>query len=132
DANDFDVGKRHALPMPVVIDAEGNMREGDSAAGRIPAELVGMDRFEARKKIVAMLDAAGALVKVESHQHAVRHCYRCDTVVEPRLSDQWFVKMKPLAENALTVLRNGELRILPDRWEAVYVNWLEGIRDWNI
>lgn len=132
DANDFDVGKRHALPMPVVIDAEGNMREGDSAAGRIPAELVGMNRFEARKKIVAMLDAAGALVKVESHQHAVRHCYRCDTVVEPRLSDQWFVKMKPLAENALTVLRNGELRILPDRWEAVYVNWLEGIRDWNI
>jgi valyl-tRNA synthetase len=132
DANDFEVGKRHALPMPVVIDADGNMREGDGAANRVPEALVGMDRFDARKTIVTMLEAAGALVKVEPHQHAVRHCYRCDTVVEPRLSDQWFVKMKPLAENALTVLRNGELRILPDRWEAVYVNWLEGIRDWNI
>lgn len=132
DANDFDVGKRHQLPMPVVIDKEGLMREGDGATGRVPADLAGLDRFAARTKIVAMLDAVGALVKVEPHQHAVRHCYRCDTVVEPRLSDQWFVKMKPLAEKALTVLRNGELRILPDRWEAVYVNWLEGIRDWNI
>ncbi|MEQ1691375.1 MAG: valine--tRNA ligase, partial [Gemmatimonas sp.] len=132
DPNDFEVGKRHALPMPVVIDAEGVVREVELASGRVPLELVGLDRFDARTKIVAMLDAVGALVKVEPHQHSVRHCYRCDTVVEPRLSDQWFVRMQPLAEKALAVLRSGELRILPDRWEAVYVNWLEGIRDWNI
>ncbi len=132
DANDFEVGKRHALSMPVIIDAEGFVREVDDAAGRVPSTLNGLDRFAARKAIVAMLEAAGAMVKVEPHQHNVRHCYRCDTVVEPRLSDQWFVRMQPLADKALAALRSGELRILPDRWEAVYVNWLEGIRDWNI
>ncbi len=132
DPNDFEMGKRHQLAMPVIIDAAGIVREVEGATGRVPAELAGLDRAEARVRIVAMLDAAGALVKVEPHQHSIRHCYRCDTVVEPRLSDQWFVRMQPLAEKALAVLRNGELRILPDRWEAVYVNWLEGIRDWNI
>ena len=132
DANDFEVGKRHALAMPVIIDADGILREVELAAGRVPDELTGLDRFEARTRIVQMLDAAGALVKIEPHQHSVRHCYRCDTVVEPRLSDQWFVSMQPLAARALAVLRSGQLRILPDRWEAVYVNWLEGIRDWNI
>ncbi len=132
DPNDFEVGKRHQLPMPVVIDAAGVVREVEHAAGRVPAELNGLDRFEARARIVRLLEATGALIKIEPHQHNIRHCYRCDTVVEPRLSDQWFVRMKPLAEKALAVLRSGELRILPDRWEAVYVNWLEGIRDWNI
>ena len=132
DPNDFEVGKRHGLAMPVIIDAEGIVREVDGAAGRVPAELNGLDRFAARKAIVALLEAAGAVVKVENHQHSVRHCYRCDTVVEPRLSDQWFVRMQPLADKALAALRTGELRILPERWEAVYVNWLEGIRDWNI
>ena len=132
DPNDFEVGRRHALPMPVIIDADGVVREVESAAGRVPTELAGLDRFDARIRIVAMLDAAGALVQVEPHAHSVRHCYRCDTVVEPRLSDQWFVRMQPLAEKALAVLRSGELRIVPDRWEAVYVNWLAGIRDWNI
>ncbi len=132
DANDFEVGKRHGLAMPVVIDAEGIVREADAAAGRVPAALAGLDRFAARKAIVTLLEAAGALVKIEPHAHSVRHCYRCDTVVEPRLSDQWFVRMQPLADKALAALRTGELRILPERWEAVYVNWLEGIRDWNI
>jgi len=132
DANDFEVGKRHQLPMPVVIDAEGIVREVDGAAGRVPEALRGLDRADARKAILPLLEAAGALVKVEPHHHSVRHCYRCDTVVEPRLSDQWFVRMQPLADKALTALRSGELRILPERWEAVYVNWLEGIRDWNI
>ncbi len=132
DANDFEVGKRHKLPMPVIIDREGIVREVDDAQGRVPAELSGLERFEARKRIVAMLEAQGVLVKTDSHPHSVRRCYRCDTVVEPRLSDQWFVRMEPLAKSALDVLRNGELRILPERWEAVYVNWLEGIRDWNI
>ena len=132
DANDFEVGKRHSLPMPVVINAEGIMAEVDIAKGRVPEVLRGLDRFEARTKIVAMLRASGALVRIENHHHNVRHCYRCDTVVEPRLSDQWFVKMQPLAEPALAALKSGALRILPERWEAVYVNWLEGIRDWNI
>ncbi|MBL0890305.1 MAG: valine--tRNA ligase [Gemmatimonadaceae bacterium] len=132
DANDFEVGKRHALPMPVIIDAEGMVREVEAAAGRVPAAFQGLERFAARKAVVAALDEAGALVKVENHAHSVRRCYRCDTVVEPRLSDQWFVRMQPLADKALAALRSGELRILPERWEAVYVNWLEGIRDWNI
>src|SRR6185503_18383098 len=128
DANDFDVGRRHGLPMPIVIDAQGMMREERDAAGRVPSELQGLDRFEARRRIVEMLRASGALVKTEQHDHAIRHCYRCDTVVEPRLSDQWWVKMAPLAEPALAAVRTGAIRILPERWEAVYVNWMENIR----
>jgi valyl-tRNA synthetase len=115
-----------------VIDASGLMREERDAAGRVPKELEGLDRFEARDRIVEMLRARGALAKVEKHEHAVRHCYRCDTVVEPRLSDQWFVKMAPLAEPALAAVRGGAIRNLPERWEAVYVYWMENIRDWNI
>jgi valyl-tRNA synthetase len=132
DANDFEVGKRHNLAAPVVIDEQGRMREERDADGRVPETLAGLDRFEARERIVAMLREEKALARVEQHQHAVRHCYRCDTVVEPRLSDQWFVKMAPLAEPALAAVRAGGIRILPERWEAVYVNWLENIRDWNI
>jgi valyl-tRNA synthetase len=118
--------------MPVVIDERGIVREVEGAAGRVPAGIRGLDRFAAREKIVAMLQESGALVKVQPHQHAVRHCYRCDTVVEPRLSDQWFVKMEPLARPALQAVRDGAIRVLPERWEAVYVNWMENIRDWNI
>src|SRR5688572_7628700 len=139
DANDFEVGQRHELPMPVVISPTGAMgeeppRDDEHRDGpeRVPAELQGLDRFEARKRIVAMLKEAGLLVKVEDHQHAVRQCYRCDTVVEPRLSDQWFVKMKPLAKSALAAVRDGRIRIVPERWEGVYIHWLENIRDWNI
>jgi valyl-tRNA synthetase len=132
DANDFEMGSRHNLPMPVVLSPEGTMANGVDAGSRVPAELLGIDRFEARERVVQMLKHLGALVKIEPHTHAVRHCYRCDTVVEPRLSDQWFVKMKPLAEPALQAVRDGRIRILPERWEAVYINWLEGIRDWNI
>jgi valyl-tRNA synthetase len=132
DANDFEMGSRHKLPMPVVLSPEGTMANGADAGSRVPAELLGVDRFEARERIVQMLKHLGALVKIEQHTHAVRHCYRCDTVVEPRLSDQWFVKMKPLAEPALQAVRERRIRILPERWEAVYINWLENIRDWNI
>ena len=132
DANDFEVGKRHKLAMPVVIDESGRILDSDDQASRIPESLRGMDRFEAREKIMEMIRAEGRLEKVETHVHGVRHCYRCDTVVEPRLSDQWFVKMQPLAEPALAAVRERKIRILPERWEAVYINWLEGIRDWNI
>ena len=132
DPNDFDAGKRNSLPAPVIMTADGRMDEVTDAAGRVPDYLRGVDRFEARKLIVDKLRAEGLLEKIEDHKHSVRHCYRCDTVVEPRLSDQWFVKMAPLAEPALRAVREREIRILPERWEAVYVNWLENIRDWNI
>ncbi|MDP1889510.1 MAG: valine--tRNA ligase [Gemmatimonadaceae bacterium] len=132
DPNDFEAGKRLGLAMPVVITPDGRMDEGKDAEGRVPASLRGLDRFDARKKVVKMLEAQGFLEKIDQHHHAVRHCYRCHTVVEPRLSDQWFVKMAPLAKPALEAVRNGTVRIVPERWEAVYVNWMEGIRDWNI
>ena len=132
DANDFEVAQRHGLAMPVIMSPSGELREYTDAAGRVPESLNGMDRFAAREAVVALLAADGRVVKVEPHAHSIRRCYRCDTVVEPRLSEQWFVKMKPLAEPALRAVRAKEIRILPERWEAVYVNWLEGIRDWNI
>jgi valyl-tRNA synthetase len=132
DANDFEVGQRHGLPMPVIMSPNGEMHEGLDAAGRVPAALVGVDRFDARATIVSMLEAEGRLVKIEPHHHSIRKCYRCETIVEPRLSEQWFVRMAPLAQPALNAIRNRTIRILPERWEAVYINWLEGIRDWNI
>ena len=132
DANDFDVARRHALPMPVVMAPNATMAEGADAAGRVPGDLVGLDREVARARIVQQLRAAGLLVREEPHQHAVRHCYRCHTVVEPRLSDQWFVKIAPLAAPALEVVRDGRIRLLPERHVASYVHWMENIRDWNI
>jgi valyl-tRNA synthetase len=132
DPNDFEVGLRHKLPMPVIMAPDGSMTNGVDADSRVPAELLGIDRFEARERIVRMLEKSRLLKKVEPHQHAVRHCYRCDTVVEPRLSDQWFVKTEPLARPALQAVREGAIRILPKRWEAAYINWMENLRDWNI
>ncbi|MDQ4079501.1 MAG: valine--tRNA ligase [Gemmatimonadota bacterium] len=132
DANDFEVGLRHGLRMPVVIDENAIVRERADADGRVPDELKGLDRIDAREEIVERLRASGHLTKVEPHQHTVRRCYRCDTVVEPRLSDQWFVRMKPLAEPALAAVRDGTIRIVPERWEGVYFHWMENIRDWNI
>jgi valyl-tRNA synthetase len=132
DPNDFEVGKRHNLTMPVIMAPDGTMTNGVDAASRVPSDFIGVDRFEARERIVHALQKTKQLMHVTPHQHAVRHCYRCDTVVEPRLSDQWFVKMEPLAKPALQAVRDGTIRILPERWEAVYVNWLENIRDWNI
>lgn len=133
DANDFEVGKRHGLAKPVVITAEGMIGAlHPDDKHRIPKELDGLERFAARKQAAAMLEVTGALVKVESHSNSVRRCYRCDTVVEPRLSDQWFVRMAPLAEPALAAVKDGTIRLLPEKWEKVYINWLEGIRDWNI
>ena len=132
DANDFEVGRRHDLPAPIVIDEHGAMGEVADARGRVPEALEGLDRFDARARVVAMLDAAGRLVKTETLQHNVRHCYRCETIVEPRLSDQWFVRMAPLAEPALAAVRTGRVRILPDKWVGVYEHWMTNIRDWNI
>lgn len=133
DATDFEIGQRHGLAMPLVLDPEGRMSDPGAPEGRrVPPELQGRDRFEARELIVEKLRELGLLEKVEPHQHAVRRCYRCDTVVEPRLSDQWFVKMAPLAQPALEAFKAGRLRFVPERWGSVYQNWLENIRDWNI
>src|SRR5581483_5399174 len=126
------MGQRHGLPMPIIMNPAGEMEEGAEAAGRVPPALVGLDRVTARGRIVETLREQGLLVRTQAHTHAVRHCYRCDTVVEPRLSDQWFVRMAPLAAPALEAVRSGSVRIVPDRWTGVYVHWLEHIRDWNI
>jgi valyl-tRNA synthetase len=133
DPNDFEVGKRHKLPQPVILSADGHL-QNDPADGlvRTPPDFVGLDRKAARDLMVRKLKAMGGLVDRKQHRHAVRHCYRCDTVVEPRLSDQWFVKMAPLAKPALEAVRDGRIRILPERHYAVYVQWMENIRDWNI
>jgi len=128
DATDFEIGVRHKLDMPLVMTEDGRMGHPT----RVPKELAGLDRFEAREKIVAMLKAQGLLEKIEPHRHALRRCYRCDTVVEPRLSDQWFVKMRPLAEPVLADYRRGAFRMIPERWRATFENWMEHIRDWNI
>src|SRR5437870_3222224 len=138
DAADFEIGVRHKLDMPLIMREDGTMGdEGGRADGRtggqrVPNELLGIDRFEARERIVAMLREQGLLEKIEPHTYSLRRCYRCDTIVEPRLSDQWFVKMKPLAEPALRAYHKGEIRLVPERWGATYEHWLEHIRDWNI
>src|SRR5207247_352260 len=128
DATDFEIGLRHKLEMPLVMTEDGRMEHPT----RVPKTLADLDRFVAREKIVDLLKERGLLEKVEPHRHAVRHCYRCDSVVEPRLSDQWFVKMKPLAEPALEAYRSGAIRLVPERWGATYEHWMENIRDWNI
>jgi valyl-tRNA synthetase len=128
DATDFEIGLRHKLEMPLVMTEDGRMEHPT----RVPKSLADLDRFDAREKIVDLLKERGLLEKVEAHRHAVRHCYRCDSVVEPRLSDQWFVKMKPLAEPALEAYRSGAIRLVPERWGATYEHWMENIRDWNI
>src|SRR6266705_2435859 len=135
DANDFEIGRRHGLDAPLVMTEDGRMEDqgrGTGEGGRVPPEVRGLDRFEAREIIVQLLRERKLLEKVEPHRHAVRHCYRCDTVVEPRLSDQWFVKMQPLAERALAAYRAGEIRLVPERWGATYEHWMQNIRDWNI
>src|SRR6266704_3578410 len=103
DANDFEIGLRHKLEMPLVMTEDGRMEH----PSRVPPELTGLDRFEAREKIVAMLQAQGLLEKIEPHPYSPRRCYRCDPIVEPRLSDQWFVKMQPLAAPVLAPMGAG-------------------------
>ena len=130
DPNDFEIAREldGEYETPVVIDAGARMVDDP----RVPPEIHGLDRDEARTRTVELLKQAGLLEKVEPYRHAVRHCYRCHTIVEPRLSDQWFVRMKPLAEPALKAYHDGRLRFVPERWGKVYENWLTEIRDWNI
>ena len=130
DANDFEIAGRlwPKEEKPLILTEDAHMEKSP----RVPADLQGLDRFDARKKLVKQLEKEGLLVKVEQHQHAVRRCYRCDTVVEPRLSDQWFVKMKPLAERVMQGYAKGEFHIVPERWNATFEHWMNNIRDWNI
>lgn len=126
DPNDFEVGLRHNLPQILVMDESGKMND---QAG--PYE--GLDRFEARKKVVADLKEQGVLIQIEEHVHQVGHSERSGAVVEPYLSTQWFVKMKPLAERAIEAQKSGKgVNFVPDRFEKIYLNWIENVRDWVI
>jgi len=125
DPNDFEIGRRHGLEPINVMNGDGTM---NANAGRY----AGYPRFECRKAVVQELEEKGLLEKIETHSHAVAHCQRCDTVLEPYLSEQWFVRIKPLAEPALRVVQEGKIQFHPERWVKVYTNWMENIRDWCI
>lgn len=125
DPNDFEVGLRHNLPVINVLTDDARITEDYP-------KYAGLDRYEARKAIVADLEAEGALVRTEDYTHNVGTCYRCGTTVEPRVSKQWFVKMKPLAEPAIEAVKNSETKFVPQRFEKIYFHWLENIRDWCI
>mgnify|MGYP003582616154 FL=1 len=125
DPNDFEVAKRTGLAFLNIFTEDAHVNENGG-------KYEGLERFAARKAILADLEEQGLLVGVKEHKNAVGHCYRCNTVIEPRVSTQWFVKMEPLAKRALEVVKNGKIQITPKRWEKVYYNWLENIRDWTI
>ncbi|MFH0953463.1 MAG: valine--tRNA ligase [Verrucomicrobiota bacterium] len=125
DPNDFAMGTRHHLPAIDVMNDDGTM---NAEAG----PYAGMDRFACREEIVEDLKDAELIEKIEDHDHAVGHCYRCHTMVEPRLSPQWFVRMKPLARPAVEAVKSGKIRFVPERWTKVYLDWMENIRDWCI
>lgn len=125
DPNDFEVGLRHNLKQIRVIEDDGTMNE-------LAGKYKGMDRYDARKAIVDELSSQGLLVKVDEHIHNVGECYRCKTTVEPILSKQWFVKMKPLAEPAIKAVRENKTQFIPERFSKIYYNWMENIQDWCI
>ena len=126
DPNDFEIGRRHNLPQIIIFDPSARMTDA------VPEPYRGLDRYEARRLILKDLEDLGLLAKIEDHTNNVGRCYRCDTVIEPYLSDQWFVRMQPLAEPALQVVRDGLIRFYPDRWTRVYEHWMTNIRDWCI
>ncbi len=125
DPNDFEIGLRHDLPQVNILNPDGTINEN---GGRY----AGMDRYEARDAVVRDLEAQGLLEKTEEHMHAVGHCYRCHTEVEPYLSTQWFVRMEPLARPAIEAAREGRTVFIPERWAKIYFDWMENIRDWCI
>ena len=126
DPNDFEIGIRHNIEPINVMNGDGTMNKN---AG---TEFDGMTREDARKKVIRILKNQGLLEKIEDHTHSVGHCYRCHTITEPYLSNQWFVRMKPLAKPALEAVKNGKITFHPARWSKVYLNWMENIRDWCI
>ena len=126
DPNDWEVAKRHNLEIINILNPDGSLNDN------CPEQYRGMSCKEARKVVIADLEAAGLFKEEEKINHAVGHCYRCNTVVEPYLSDQWFVKMRPLADKALAAWKNGEIVFYPRKWENTYSHWMENIRDWCI
>ncbi|MEW6729868.1 MAG: valine--tRNA ligase [Acidobacteriota bacterium] len=126
DPNDFKMGLKHKLSQVVVIDKKGRMT---AAAG---AEFAGLDRFEARKRVVEKLEQQGLLLKVEDYTHKVGHCQRCHTIIEPLISTQWFAIVKQMAEAAIAAVRDGRTRFVPENWAKIYFDWLENIQDWCI
>jgi valyl-tRNA synthetase len=126
DPNDFELAKRHDIASLDIMTPDAHINEN------APEPFRGLERFEARRRVMSALQEQGLVEKVVDHTHSIPHCYRCDTIVEPRLSEQWFVRMKPLAAPALEAARNGRVRFTPDRWTKVYEHWLENIRDWTI
>ena len=128
DPNDYEVGKRHNFKPIWVIDEEGKMK----ACAEVPLEYQGLDRYEARKKVVDMLSYNNFLLRVKDHEHNVGKCQRCNTTIEPLLSEQWFVKMEPLAKEAIAAVKDGRITFIPERWEKNYLGWMENIRDWCI
>ena len=125
DPNDFEVGLRHNLPVINVLTEDAKITDDYP-------DYAGMDRYDARKKIVEDLEKGGFLVRTEAHEHNVGTCYRCSTTVEPRVSTQWFVKMKPLAQPAIDAVKNGDTKFVPERFDKIYFHWLENIKDWCI
>ncbi len=125
DPNDFEVGLRHNLEIINVMNEDATINEKGG-------KYAGLDRYEARKQIVADLEAEGYLIKIEDYNHNVGSCYRCGTTIEPLISKQWFVKMEPLAKPAIEVVRNGSVKFVPERFDKIYFNWMENIKDWCI
>ncbi len=123
DFNDYEIAQRHGLPSIQIMDDWGRITV---------APFKGLDRFEAREAIVSLLNEEGLLEKVEPHTHSVGHCYRCKTVIEPYLTEQWFVKTKPLAERAIEAVKSGEVKFIPKQWENTFFDWMYNIRDWCI
>ena len=128
DPNDYEVGKRHNFKPIWVIDEEGKMK----SCAEVPLDYQGLDRYEARKKVVDMLSHNNFLLRVKDHEHNVGKCQRCNTTIEPLLSEQWFVKMGPLAKEAIAAVKDGRITFIPERWEKNYLGWMENIRDWCI
>jgi valyl-tRNA synthetase len=125
DPTDYDIGTRHGLEMPDVMNDDATMSE-------LAGPYAGQGTYECRRNMVADLEKEGLLVRIEDHQHALGHCQRCDRVIEPRLSTQWFVRIKPLAKAAIDTVRDGRISIIPERFAKVYFHWMENIRDWCI
>ncbi|MDD3593469.1 MAG: valine--tRNA ligase [Candidatus Gastranaerophilales bacterium] len=128
DPNDYEVGKRHGLKPLWIMDEDANMLDCDL----VPDSIRGLSREEARKETIGLLRYKGILLDEKPHEHNVGHCQRCGTTIEPYLSEQWFVKMKPLAEKAIEAIHTGELKFIPERWTKIYLDWMENVRDWCI
>lgn len=128
DPNDYEIGKRHNLKPIWVIDEEGRMKN----CAEVHPDVQGLDRYEAREKTIGLLKLNNSLVRIQKHEHNVGKCQRCNTTIEPLLSEQWFVRMEPLAKPAIEAIDKGEIKFIPERWTKNYLGWMTNIRDWCI